>query len=161
MIDISCQTKLDYYSFLDELNVLLEQSAIISSRQLIHGETDPKENWHPSSPGEYSPKMGRVIVYIEEHLTEQLSLEKLANEAQLSKYQLIRLFHKEQDMTPWNFLISKRIDKVKKLLEEGYSPGQAAIEVGFYDQSHLNRVFRERTGLTPKEYQRQEFKNRN
>jgi transcriptional regulator GlxA family with amidase domain len=76
--------------------------------------------------------VGRIIVYIEEHLTEQLSLEKLAEEAQLNKYQLIRLFRKEQDMTPWKFLISKRIDKVKKLLEEGLSPGQAAVEAGFF-----------------------------
>jgi AraC-like DNA-binding protein len=161
MIDISCDNKLSYYSFLDELNYLLQQSAIISTQQLVNGEADPKENWHHSSPEECSHTVGRIIVYIEEHLTEQLSLEKLAEEAQLNKYQLIRLFREEQDITPWKFLISKRIDKVKELLEEGLSPGQAAVEAGFYDQSHLNRTFRERTGLTPKEYQEQEFKNRN
>ncbi len=105
--------------------------------------------------------VGKVILYIEEHLSEELSLEELAEKIDLSKYQLIRGFHKEEGTTPWKFLMQKRIDNVKDLLEEGIPPGQAAVESGFYDQSHMNKAFREATGQTPKEYQEKNFRNRN
>ncbi|MCW9705542.1 helix-turn-helix domain-containing protein [Fodinibius salsisoli] len=152
--------KHDYQLFLSKLQLLLTGSGIKSGRPTFQYERDPKEE-QSSDTNQALPRVGRVIVYIEENLTEQLSLEKLAEETQLSKYQLIRLFRKEQDTTPWKFLIAKRIEKVKELLKEGMSPGQAAVEAGFYDQSHLNKTFREKVGQTPKEYQEQNFKNRN
>lgn len=144
----------DYSSFRNNLESLL-------LRMGITAQNSPDDGAETASDAPIQPKVGQVIVYIEEHLTEQLSLEKLAEEAQLSKYQLIRLFRKEQDTTPWKFLVGKRIDKAKELLEAGWSPGQAAVEAGFYDQSHLSKVFREATGQTPKEYQEGHFKHRN
>lgn len=142
----------DYNSFRDNLESLL-------LRMGITAQSSPDDGDETASDAPVQLKVGRVIVYIEEHLTEQLSLERLAEEAQLSKYQLIRLFRKEQDTTPWKFLVGKRLDKAKELLEAGWSPGQVAV--GFYDQSHLSKVFREATGQTPKEYQEEHFKHRN
>src|SRR5699024_3009968 len=110
---------------------------------------------------ELKPVIGRVIIYMENHLAEQLSLEKLASEAQISKYQLIRQFRDETGVTPWKFLIAKRVDRVKEFLEDGKPLSQTAVETGFYDQSHMTKIFREETGYTPKEYQEKYFKNRN
>lgn len=160
MIDPTRHIDLSYYSFLDELEHLLQNSGITPSRQQIQAEANPEKNWH-KPPEEHSPQIGRVIVYMEEHLAEPLNLEELAKEAQLSKYQLIRRFRAEQGTTPWKYLISERVDKAKKLLEKGWSPGQVAVETGFYDQPHFSKSFRDKTGQTPKEYQEQNFENRN
>lgn len=150
-----------YLLFLEELNSLLEITGIKPARLPVTAEIESKKNRLTLFTPETKQQVGRVIIYMENHLSEDLNLEQLAGEVSLSKYQLIRRFRDEEGTTPWKFLIGKRIEKVKELLEEGISPGQAAVESGFYDQSHLNKVFRENTGQTPKEYQEKNFKNRN
>lgn len=150
-----------YPQFVRELNFLLRKSGITHSRQQIRAEVTPGNNRSAPSTEEDTPKIGRVILYMEEHLAEELSLEELAEQAELSKYQLIRRFREEEGTTPWKYLICKRIEKAKQLLERGMPPGQVAVETGFYAQSHLSRVFRDKTGFIPKEYQSKNFRNRN
>jgi len=152
--------KLSYRQFLSGLEYLLKDSGIASYSLFAMAADNNKKKLDEPSHGA-SQQVGNVIIYIEEHLTEELSLERLAEEASLSKYQLIRRFHDEQGITPWKFLVGKRVDKAKKLLANGLSPGQTAMETGFFDQSHLNKVFKEKTGLTPKEYQENYFINKN
>lgn len=148
-------------NFLAELNFLLKSCGIAPARHPILAEFQQKKNSPDSSIEKTDQKLGRVIIYMEEHLAEDLNLEGLAAKVNLSKYQLIRRFREEEGTTPWKFLVSRRVEKVKELLEEGSPPGQAAMESGFYDQSHLNKVFREEVGLTPKQYQEKNFKNKN
>lgn len=100
-------------------------------------------------------------MYMQEHLSDELSLDEIAEEAHLSKYQLIRRFREETGITPWKYLIGKRVEEARTLLEKGMTPAQTAVETGFYDQSHLNKAFLEETGLTPREYLETNFKNRN
>lgn len=150
-----------HQSFLADLRTLLKECGITHSRLPIRADVKKKENKLSPSTEKSAQQVGRVILHIEERLTEELSLEELAEKAGLSKYQLIRRFREEEGITPWKYLIRKRIDKAKKLLAAGTPPGQVAAETGFYDQSHLNRIFREETGNTPKEYQQQNFINKN
>lgn len=150
-----------YYKIQKELNQILLNHGITPLRFRVSAHKDDQKNWTSPSDLTIQQKIGKVVIYIEENLTEELSLQKLADEIELSKYQLIRGFRKVEDTTPWKFLMKKRIDKVKEMLEEGISPGQAAVEAGFYDQSHMNNVFRENTCQTPKEYQEENFRNRN
>lgn len=154
------ETNISYASYLDELQIMLAEARIVSSHQAITGEANRKEN-RTDHNSELKPVVGRVIVYMEDHLTEQLSLDTLADEVQLSKYQLIRRFREETGVTPWKFLIAKRINRVKEFLKDGIPPSQAAVKAGFYDQSHLTKIFREEVGSTPREYQEKFFKNRN
>lgn len=150
-----------YISFFRQLNLLLKQSGIAPSRLPVVAEQNREKNGFELSGAELSRRIGRVVIYMEEHLAGDLSLEKLAEEARLSKFQLIRYFRDEMGTTPWKSLIKMRIDKVKELLKQGIPLAQAAAETGFYDQSHLNKVFRAETGLTPGEYLELNFVNRN
>ena len=149
-----------HHCFLEELGDLLKQSGISLSRRLIQAHADDSTGRQSPSTETLSPKLGRVIIYVEEHLTEQLSLESMAEEARLSKYQLIRHFQDEKDITPWKYVVSRRIDKAKQLLKEGRPPGQVAAETGFYDQSHFSKSFKEETGQTPREYQKEHLLNK-
>lgn len=150
-----------YLSFLDDLDFLLKQSGIMRNRLPVSADLNDTKNWQESDDHIHQQKIGKIVQYIDEHLDEELSLQELAEKIDLSKYQLIRGFRKEEGTTPWKFLLYKRIENVKKLLEEGMASGQAAVESGFYDQSHLNKVFRKSTGQTPKQYQEENFKNKN
>ena len=82
----------------------------------------------------------------------ELSLDYLAKQIYISKYYLIRQFKEAIGLTPHNFQIQNRIRKSQRLLEAGWKISDAAAELGFYDQSHYIKCFKNIVGLTPGEY---------
>jgi AraC-like DNA-binding protein len=57
-------------------------------------------------------------------------------------------------MAPYRYLIHVRVAHARKLLERGVATAEAALEVGFCDQSHLHRHFVRQVGTTPGAYAR-------
>ncbi len=55
-------------------------------------------------------------------------------------------------MTPYRYLETIRINESKKLLEQGVSPIETAIQAGFSDQSHFTHYFNRFIGITPGTY---------
>lgn len=90
--------------------------------------------------------------YLEEETFEKFSLENAAGKFGLDKYKFLRLFKHETGLTPNNYVILKRIEKSKALLQTGNNLLDIAIETGFYDATHFCRVFRKITGITPVAY---------
>ena len=77
--------------------------------------------------------------------------------ADLSPFQFIRKVKSEIGITPHQYLLQLRIRKAKQLIESGMPIADAALSAGFYDQSHLNRLFSQRLGITPRMYQNSFF----
>ena len=100
-------------------------------------------------------RVGRVVVFIEENLERPLSLDRLADEAELSKYHFARVFREEVGKSPWAYVRHARLEKAKTLLKQGAPPATAALESGFFDQSHLTNVMKDMEGTTPKQYQQE------
>lgn len=102
------------------------------------------------------PACGREIMaacaYMEEHFAERICLEELCRAAGLSKSALLRAFAREKGVTPYRYLENIRIDRAKKLLEQGRSPAQAAVSAGFFDQSHFTNYFSRFIGMPPGMY---------
>ena len=94
----------------------------------------------------------RVREYLDAHLGEEADLADLANLAGLSRSHFIRAFSKETGLTPHAYLIDRRFRAASRLLGKGEAPGDVAAACGFFDQSHLNRVFKARMGVTPGAY---------
>ncbi|WP_299490684.1 AraC family transcriptional regulator [Acaryochloris sp. IP29b_bin.137] len=101
---------------------------------------------HPTQ----SKKLAHVIDYIEGHLTADLSLSDLSLEAGLSKFHFSRLFKDEIGLTPHKYVLKRRIEKATQLLKQGETVAQVAYFLGFTDQSHFTRVFKQFKGVTPK-----------
>ena len=99
-------------------------------------------------------KIKIIKEYIHSNFSKNLTIKELANIANLSQYHLIRTFHKTTGITPKNYLFNIRIEKVKKLLTTNKSISEIAQETGFYDQSHLNRVFKQIVACTPYQYKK-------
>ena len=76
------------------------------------------------------------------------------------KSTLIRAFTKQKGITPYRYLENIRINEAKKLLAKGVSPVDAAIQMGFSDQSHFTNYFSRFIGLSPGAY-RDIFCNKN
>ena len=119
-----------------------------------------------ASAGEREPapelraEVKTICDYLDAHAQEQISLDTLGELAGLSKYHLLRAFTKETGITPYRYLETLRIDRAKTLLKQGVSPAEAALAVGFSDQSHLSNAFKRFIGLTPGQYRRVFAENR-
>ena len=100
-----------------------------------------------------------VSEYVEKHFAEEINLETLVSISGMSKSTLIRTFSEIFNMTPWHYLTTIRLNAVRKLLETTDKLlTDIALETGFFDQSHLTRVFKKERGMTPGEYRRRHRK---
>ncbi len=98
-------------------------------------------------------QLKRVSDFVLADLSQDLSLEALAEQVGLSSYHFARLFHRTTGESPHQFVLRQRIEKAQSLLKETNSPlAFVALESGFANQSHLTRTFNRYLGLTPKAY---------
>lgn len=102
----------------------------------------------------------KLCAYMEEHYEENISLDELLAMTSFGKSYLLRIFTKQVGVSPYRYLQNVRLDRAKKLLEQGVAPVDAAGMTGFSDQSHFSNFFKEFIGLTPKQYQRIFMDNR-
>lgn len=87
----------------------------------------------------------KVLDYIETHLSEQIKVEDLAREVNLSKGYFTRLFTASTGETPHHYIVNERLKCAKGLLQKGVLKTAAiAAETGFHDQSHLSRSMHRR-----------------
>lgn len=103
-----------------------------------------------SPPGEAGRTgASRARDYIAENFSSEIGLEELAGVAGLSRAHLIRAFRRQFFITPHAFQTDLRVRHARRLLRDGASPTDTALECGFADQAHLTRHFKARTGVTP------------
>lgn len=111
-----------------------------------------------SDNGEITLRYGqvrRVSEFVEKHYAEDIRLEQMIAISGMSKNTFIRVFTDIFNMTPWHYLTTIRLNAVRKLLETTDKLlVDIAAETGFFDQSHLTRVFKKERGMTPGEYRR-------
>jgi AraC family transcriptional regulator len=95
----------------------------------------------------------RLLAYINENLGESLSLNDLAQVAQVSPNYLISLFRQSMGLTPHQYLLQQRVARAKHLLAGSpRSFSEIAAACGFQDGSQFSTVFRKYTGNTPTAY---------
>ncbi len=76
----------------------------------------------------------------------------LAQVAGLSRSHFIRAFQRQTGFSPHAYLTDQRFRAAIRLLGRGDAPGDVAAACGLFDQSHLNRIFKARMGVTPGVY---------
>ncbi len=108
----------------------------------------------PSIRGALDPRrLRRIADFIDAHLSEDLSVETLANEACLSPFHFARAFKAATGTAPHRYLTDRRIEHAKALIAEGRLPLVEIADVcGFSSQAHLTRWFKRIVGTTPGAY---------
>ena len=98
-----------------------------------------------------SASLLRMVEYIHAHMRDAITVSDLAKDAALSVNHFARLVKNTTGWSPLQFLLKCRVEKALELLRTGeFRVAEAAYEVGFYDQSHLDRHCRKFFGFSPK-----------
>ncbi len=93
--------------------------------------------------------------YIQEHYSENIKLEDVAEQVYLAPTYFGVLFKKEVGEPFSSYLTSVRIEKAKELLHDvRYNIAEIANAVGYQDKRYFSKLFKEQVGVTPKEYRK-------
>ena len=94
-----------------------------------------------------------VANYIQHHMSEPITAEKMAEELFLNRSYLSRKFKEETGETLTDFILKEKTEEAKRLLRYSDKPLTAiASYLGFSSASHFSRVFKTYVGSTPSEY---------
>ena len=97
----------------------------------------------------YHGKVIDVITYIQEHLTEDISVDVLAKRCYISKYYLMRQFKEATGYSIHQYINEKRIQAAKRMILSGMPASKACYECGFRDYSTFARRFKMIVGHAP------------
>ncbi|MGR5411144.1 helix-turn-helix domain-containing protein [Vibrio astriarenae] len=96
--------------------------------------------------------------YIDQHISRKISVTQLAGSVFLSESQFHHLFKEQFNITPHQYVLSRRVDRAKQLIEVGqFTLGQVAELTGFSSQSTFAHAFSRLVGQTPSSF-RKRFK---
>lgn len=95
-----------------------------------------------------------VASFLSQHCLEESSIELISAKFGLSTGYLIRAFKRQFNMTPHAYRLNCRVLRGQQALKAGQSIVKVAHAVGFSDQAHFQRVFKQRVAATPKQYRR-------
>jgi AraC family transcriptional regulator len=133
----------------DNLYADILSRAIVAHSIRNLGASAASEKEHKLS----SKALGTVVDYIAENLEREIRAKDLAAIAGVSASKLHRQFKLAMGVPLHQFVIGQRVKRARELLSGSkLSLVEIAYRTGFADQSHLTRVMREQTGLTPKAF---------
>lgn len=101
----------------------------------------------------YSESTAETIHYINNHITEQLSLKELAEHVNLSPYYFAHLFKKETGYSPVNYVSITKINYAKLMLRTTtISVAEIAVSLGYSSPSSFINAFKAQRGISPQKY---------
>lgn len=100
-----------------------------------------------------SKRFADLFVWLENHLDQNVTVERLAEQAHMSPRTFARIFSAETGMSPGRFIEQLRIERARELLESGVEGlERVARESGFGREERLRRAFQRRLGISPAQY---------
>lgn len=117
-----------------------------------------EQSWHPES-AKVSRKrleLSAVKDYLDEHYTEKIALDTLAEMFFINKFYMTKIFKESYGTTVNGYLIFKRITRAKQLLRfTDMTVDEIGNAVGMEDANYFSRMFRKVEGISPSEYRKQ------
>ena len=116
------------------------------------------DSWHPEEAQTGTKKTGMMEVknYLDEHFTEKITLDDLAERFHINKYYLTRIFKEQIGVSIMDYLISIRITAAKNMLRfSKMSAEEIGIACGIGDVYYFSRVFKKVEGIGVREYRKQ------
>jgi len=123
------------------LSIFAQHLSILSNQIIVR-----QENAEP-------PVITKARKYIEEHQTEDLSLQEVAKAVNTSSFYFCKMFRKVTGINFTDYVARLRIERARNLLlNPNLRISEIAYEVGFQSLTHFNRVFKRIVGQSPTDY---------
>ncbi len=153
--DQMAQRLLGLHAVLDQAHDSLEQDSAFTQvfSEMVANHSDKKYDLR--AVGCEGGPIALARQYLDDVYQDDVGLDDLAALTQLNRHYMIRAFKKEVGLTPHAYQTMRRVQVAKNKLAKGEQVIDVAIDCGFYDQSHLNRVFKKYHGITPGQYRSQ------
>lgn len=129
-----------------------KRTCVIEIDKIQETETEPVEEDFQN----VEKAVNKVKKYMDEHFCDNITRETLSEIVYLSPGYLANSFKREMGISLGGYLIEKRIEKAKELLTEGkMSVSEVAFAVGYDNFAYFSRLFKNKAGISPKEYKRE------
>ena len=115
---------------------------------LGRGLNDDGSSYAPSE--HCNEKTAAILEYLNTHLTEDISIDALADTFYLSKYYMMRLFRAETGFTIHGYLTDKRLRVARDLIARGMRTTDACFQCGYHDYSAFSRAYKKRFQVSPR-----------
>lgn len=128
-----------------------EKAAIVFHElmQFLHGKYYTREK-------NYSRETVLMKEYMDNHVAENITLKELGDMVYLSESQIIRIFKKDLGTTPYEYILSLKMEQAKLMLRStGLMVKEIAFQLGFCDEHYFTYLFKQRTGKTPTAYRKE------
>ena len=129
---------------------LLAQGALVELMIGLNRAADSHGDLRPA--GTSDQVVDAVLHYINEHYSESLTLDQLAEQFFISKYHLLRKFDAQVGTTVHRYILQKRLMNAKQLLAGGVPPNEVCQYCGFGDYANFYRAFKAEYNQTPRQY---------
>lgn len=94
---------------------------------------------------------GKIVLYVNKHLFEDISIPKLSKHFYLSASQFGRIFKNATGASPWEYITKKRLTVAKEMIHQGLSAKTACEKCGFNDYSSFYRAYTKLFGCSPQQ----------
>ena len=132
----------------EEFGTCIDNLKISLFQQRVSAAPEPEKQEERTIAG--------ITRYLQEHLTEEMSLSVLADEFHLNPQYISQLFRNEIGVNFLAYLTNIRIEKAKKLLlSTPLSVAEVAERAGYGDYRVFTKVFKKSEGVTPSQYRRE------
>lgn len=110
---------------------------------------------------DYIYRINKALDFIDQNISEKLSVEKLSEIANFSKFHFNRVFAAFMGETPYQFILRLRLEKAANYLKNSYyhSVSEVAYNSGFTDLAIFSRNFKRHFGISPSKFKQAEFSN--
>ncbi len=125
-------------------NALFTQFMIYINRIFLRTSSSPDKKTYSSDT-----QVEQLLKYINRNLSENLSIDQLANRFFFSKYHMMRKFKNETGYTIHNYITSKRLLMARSLINQGMPVMKAAQASGFHDYTTFVRAYKKQFGKAP------------
>lgn len=101
------------------------------------------------------PMLHQVLQYLNAHCTEDISVTQVASHFHITPSYLAHWFKNHTGLSPWNYVILRRLQRANDFMAQGLSAEEACYRVGFDNYANFFRLYKKHTGISPSQFKKQ------